>query len=126
MFIITKMLINLKTYTYKSVDQGLTCWVCFSEFCFGGGGGEWLPFHHVIAVWKVCFWLLISSLAKLGVFYTLTHFGMEKYKKKKKKLTVLFLWHGIYPLRLREEEGGMVDALLPYEEYNRMSTPFKI
>lgn len=33
--------------------------------------------------------LFISPLAKLGVFYTLTHFGMEKHEEKKKKLTWL-------------------------------------
>lgn len=40
--------------------------------------------------------LFISFLAKLGVFYTLTHFGMEKHEeeKKKKKLTWLpVTWH---------------------------------
>lgn len=31
--------------------------------------------------WKDCSSLFTPSLAKLGVFYTLTHFGMEKHKR---------------------------------------------
>lgn len=70
-----------------SAELGLSgvpcCWVCFFWAFLRGEGAEWLPFRHVIAVWKDCFTLFISSLAKLGVFYTLTHFGMEKHEKKK-------------------------------------------
>lgn len=51
---------------------------------------------HLIAVWKYCFMLLISPLAKLGVFYALTHLGMEKHKWKKKKVDAVCLWHRIY------------------------------
>lgn len=95
----------------------------------GGEGGEWLPCRHVIAVWKICFTLFISSLAKLGVFYALTHFGMEKHEKKeeeKKKSWRGCLWHGIYPQRLSEgEEREKEMPHLPCEECNRMSTPFK-
>lgn len=68
----------------QSLSGGPCCWVCFSEFFFrGGDGAEWLPCRHVITFWKVCFTLFISSFAKLGVFYALTHFGMEKHEKKK-------------------------------------------
>lgn len=51
-----------------------------------GGGAESPPSSSSSSCccWKVCFSLSIPSLAKLGVFYTLTHFGLEKHKKKKK------------------------------------------
>lgn len=89
-----------------SAELGLSgvpcCWVCFFWAFLRGEGAEWLPFRHVIAVWKDCFTLFISSLAKLGVFYTLTHFGMEKHEKKNWRGC---LWHGIYLERLTESEG---------------------
>lgn len=51
----------------------------------GWGVGVGSRCCSVIAVWKVCLSLLIPSLAKLGVFYALTHFGMEKHEGKKKR-----------------------------------------
>lgn len=36
--------------------------------------------------------LFISSLAKLGVFYTLTHFGMEKHEEEKKLTWLPVTW----------------------------------
>ncbi len=117
------------THTH-SAERGLSggpcCWVCFSDFFLGGGGAEWLPFRHVIAVWKVCFTLFISSLAKLGVFYALTHFGMEKHEEKK-KVDVVACDMAFIPrgwLRVREKSEEEMPHL-PCEERNRTSSPFK-
>lgn len=96
--------------------------VLLSEFFWGGG---WLPFRHVIAVWKVCFTLFISALAKLGVFYTLTHFGMEKHEKKKVDVVacdMAFIPRGWLWVK---EKGEKEMLHLPCEECNRTSTPFK-
>lgn len=64
--------------------------------------------------------LIVSSLAKLGVFYTLTHFGMEKHENE--KLTWLYMtWHlspeadckrGSKRGREGEKEGSLLLLLL--------------
>lgn len=102
------------------------CWVCFFWAFLRGEGAEWLPFRHVIAVWKDCFTLFISSLAKLGVFYTLTHFGMEKHEKK--KLTRLpVTWHLSREAdgEWRRKERGKEMPHLLCEECNRKITAFR-
>lgn len=70
---------------YKHYETHTELSSLYIAACAAEWGGFFLFdwFRHVIGVWKECFTLFISPLAKLGVFYALTHFGMEKHEKEK-------------------------------------------